>query len=103
VFVSNTYETLSATQAAMIELDSIPGQIAEDTANNEGAGVASLLARAEVLQGQLIGALLHFPTHANVIKQASIEAGAEIIANLPELGAPDQTQATAVSFILERL
>jgi para-nitrobenzyl esterase len=111
VFVSNTTVGLAATSVLSDELTvaataaAVAGNAYAADSGNSAKESAFLDARAtaQAFGAQMIYALLHFPTHASLLKNYAIQAGAEIVANVPELGDPDQTQQTAVSFLLERM
>ena len=114
VYLSSTWETFSKTSAASDRLALIPGLAtaagtAAVIAQNEGdlataqakaAEAQDLQAEGAALAQQLIGAFLHFPTHPLMIKVFANEAGAEVVANIPALGQPDQTQQAVVPFLL---
>ncbi len=73
------------------------------TASNGGpdmAEIGRLSDLADDLKEELIGAFLHFPTHPLFIKNFATEAGAEVVANIPALNQPDQTQQAVVPFLL---
>ena len=103
VYVSNTQVGVLETSVAFTRISEIPGEIAAALLSEDYATAATLEIEATSLQSQLINALLHFPTHAQTIKNYATQAGAEVVANIPTLGDPDQTQQTAVSFLLENL
>jgi hypothetical protein len=111
VYTSNTEVGLAATgvlsaalKAAATEAAVAGAAYFADTADADKLlAYQTAGATAQALGAQMIGALLHFPTHPSLLKNYAIQAGAEIVANVPELGDPDQTEQTAVSFLLERM
>jgi hypothetical protein len=111
VYVSNTTVELQATavssgglKAKSIELEGAAAAYFADTGD-----AAKLLAyqtigaEVKALGAEMVYALLHFPTHASLLKNYAIQAGAEIVANIPDLSDPDQTEQSAVSFLIERM
>jgi len=101
VFVSNVYVSMAATQAAFVRLEAIPAEVAVAIAAENVAEVQALQGEAAAISVQLVGALLHFPTHALTIKAAGEEAGATVVSHIPEFGI--MADQTVVPFLLERL
>ena len=100
-FVSNTAVSMGDTNAAFIRISLIPSElqaamIAEDTEE-----VSALQIEAATLQGLLINALLHFPTHAKIIKDYAELAGATVELNAPAFAQTSST--TVIPFLLENL
>jgi len=109
VFVSNTEVTVDATVAALTRLSEIQisaaeilAEIDELLAEGDSDSAISLYTDLFALQNEgaalapsIIGALLHFPTHPQIILETAMSVGAEVVANIPEL--LDESTASAVN------
>ena len=123
VFVSNEAVSVTDTLTAFSRVQAIPdlataaylaamAALQEDDFDTYGAKfqeAADLKAEGEALAGQLINALLHFPTHASTIMQTAMGVGAEVVANIPELldestaSAVNPADLTVIPFLLQEL
>jgi hypothetical protein len=117
IYVQNTLETAAAFGADSTALGTVLATVdikrpAFELAASEGRldDAAALVVELNVLAAQgaeaasgVIGAFLHFPTHATTLYSAGLSAGMVVEANIPELSVVTDADQTAVTFLLGEL